>query len=165
MIIWQGFPRQGGKWRCPMGTFHPSSLAGVVWKLEVRQYLCRWSTLVFEFVVLGGPIIAASSGGRGSQYLLPTQVGLFLRGWWLQALQWGVRVIGHGIGGKVSQLKWHCSLKPSRWSKRWWSVVTQSQSCSTSDGSEIQVRWCSVLYGIPYIGYPPPHWLKYLTRY
>jgi hypothetical protein len=27
-------------------------------------------------------------------------------------------VIGHGFGGKVSQLKWHDSLKASRWSKR-----------------------------------------------
>ncbi len=26
-------------------------------------------------------------------------------------------VIGHGIGGKVSQLKWRDSLKASRWSK------------------------------------------------
>ncbi len=27
-------------------------------------------------------------------------------------------VIGHGIGGKVSQLKWQDLLKASRWSKR-----------------------------------------------
>ena len=48
-----------------------------------------------------------------------------------------VRVIGHGIGGKVSQLKWRDSLKVSRWSKRRRSVlVTQSHSQSTSDGSE-----------------------------
>ena len=49
----------------------------------------------------------------------------------------GDTVIGHGIGGKVSQLKWHDSLKASRWSKRRRSVlVTQSHSQSTSDGSE-----------------------------
>jgi hypothetical protein len=33
---------------------------------------------VFEFVVLGGPVVAACSGGIGSQYLLSTQVGLLL---------------------------------------------------------------------------------------
>jgi hypothetical protein len=48
-----------------------------------------------------------------------------------------VIVIGHGIGGKVSQLKWRDSLKASRWSKRRRSVlVTRSHSQSTSDGSE-----------------------------
>jgi len=30
----------------------------------------------------------------------------------------GESVIGHGIGGKVSQLKWRDLLKASRWSKR-----------------------------------------------
>ncbi len=49
----------------------------------------------------------------------------------------GESVIGHGNGGKVSQLKWHDSLKASRWSKRQWSVlVTRSHSQSTSDGLE-----------------------------
>ncbi len=74
-------------------------------------------------------------------------------------------VIGHGIVGKVSQLKWCDLLKASCWSKRWQSVITRSHSPSTSDGSEIQVHWCHVLYGIPYIGYPLPHQLKYLTSY
>jgi hypothetical protein len=50
-----------------------------------------------------------------------------------------VPVIGHGIGRKVSQLKWHNLLKASRWSKRRRSVVTRSYSHSISDGSEIQV--------------------------
>jgi hypothetical protein len=46
-------------------------------------------------------------------------------------------VIGHGIGGKVSQLKWRDSLKASCWSKQRRSVlVTRSHSQSTSDGSE-----------------------------
>jgi hypothetical protein len=46
-------------------------------------------------------------------------------------------VIGHGIGGKVSQLKWCDSLKASCWNKRQQSVlVTRSHSQSTSDGSE-----------------------------
>ncbi len=49
-------------------------------------------------------------------------------------------VIGHGIGGKVSQLKWCDSLKASRWSKRRRSVITRSHSHSMSDGSEIQVH-------------------------
>jgi hypothetical protein len=66
-------------------------------------------------------------------------------------------VIGHGIGGKVSQLKWRDSLKASCWSKRQGSVVTQSHSHSMSDGYEIQVRQRHVLYGIPYVGYPLPH--------
>ncbi len=66
-------------------------------------------------------------------------------------------VIGHGIGRKVSQLKWRDLLKASRWSKQRWSVVTRSHSHSMSDGYEIQVRQRDVLYGIPYIGYPLPH--------
>ncbi len=74
-------------------------------------------------------------------------------------------VIGHGIGGKVSQLKWCDSLKASRWSKRRRPVITQSHCHSTSDGSEIQVHWRHVLYGILYIGYPLPHRLKYLMSY
>ncbi len=44
----------------------------------------------------------------------------------------GESVTGHGIGGKISQLKWHDSLKASRWSKQQRSVVTQSHSHSTS---------------------------------
>ena len=40
-------------------------------------------------------------------------------------------VIGHGIGGKVSQLKWRDSLKASPWSKRRWSVLV-TRSCSQS---------------------------------
>jgi hypothetical protein len=51
----------------------------------------------------------------------------------------GESVIGHGIGRKVSQLKWRDSLKASRWSKQQRSVITQSHSHSTSDGNEIQV--------------------------
>ncbi len=74
-------------------------------------------------------------------------------------------VIGHGIGGKVSQLKWRDLLKASRWSKRWWSVVTRSHSYWTSDVYEIQGSRRHILYGIPYVGYPLPHWLKYLTSY
>ncbi len=77
----------------------------------------------------------------------------------------GESVIGHGIGGKVSLLKWRDSLKANCWSKQRRPVVTQSHSHSTSDGSEIQVRQRHVLYGIPYVGYPPPHRLKYLTNY
>ncbi len=69
----------------------------------------------------------------------------------------GESVIGHGIGGKVSQLKWRDSLKASRRSKRRRSVVTRSHSHSTSNGYEIQVLQCHVLYRIPYVGYPPPH--------
>jgi len=49
----------------------------------------------------------------------------------------GESVIGHGIGGKISQLKWRNSLKASRWRKQRQSVlVTRSHSQSTSDGSE-----------------------------
>jgi hypothetical protein len=69
----------------------------------------------------------------------------------------GESVIGHGIGRKVSQLKWRDSLKASRWSKQQWSVITQSHSHSTSDGYEIQVRQRHALYGIPYVGHPLPH--------
>jgi hypothetical protein len=58
-------------------------------------------------------------------------------------------VIGHGIGGKVYQLKWRNSLKARCWSKQRWSVVTQSHSHSMSDGYEIQVHQHHVLYGIP----------------
>jgi hypothetical protein len=69
----------------------------------------------------------------------------------------GESVIGHGIGGKVSQLKWHDLLKASRWSKQRRSVVPRSHSHSTSDGSEIQVRQRHVLHGIPNVGYPLTH--------
>jgi hypothetical protein len=62
------------------------------------------------------------------------------------------------LAGKLSQLKWHDSLKASCWGKQQRSaLVTQSYSHSTSDGSEIQVHQRQVLEGIPYIGYPPPH--------
>ena len=74
-------------------------------------------------------------------------------------------VIGHGIGGKVSRLKWRDSLKASCWSKQRRSIVTRSHSHSTSDGFEIQVRQRHILYRIPYVGYPPPHQMKYLTSY
>ncbi len=37
------------------------------------------STLVFEFVVLGEPVVAACSGGICGQYQLPTQVGPLLQ--------------------------------------------------------------------------------------
>ena len=68
--------------------------------------------------------------------------------------------------GKLSQLKWHDLLKASRWSKqRWSALVNQSHSHSTSDGSEIQVRQRHVLEGILYVGYQPPHQLKYLASY
>jgi hypothetical protein len=66
-------------------------------------------------------------------------------------------VIGHGIGEKVSQLKWRNLLKASCWSKQRRSVVTRSHSHSTSDGYEIQVHRRHILYGIPYVGYPLPH--------
>jgi hypothetical protein len=69
----------------------------------------------------------------------------------------GESVIGHGIGEKISQLKWRDSLKASRWSKRRRSIVTRSHSHSTSDGSKIQVRQRHVLHRIPYVGYPLPH--------
>jgi hypothetical protein len=55
------------------------------------------------------------------------------------ALDKGVHLIGHGIGGKVPQIKWHNSLKASCWSKRRRSLITRSHSHSTSDGYEIQV--------------------------
>ncbi len=71
---------------------------------------------------------------------LPKTKGFFLHDFTLIALVVGESVIGHGIGGKVSQLKWHNLLKASRWSKQRRSIVTQSHSNSTSDGYEIQVR-------------------------
>ncbi len=82
---------------------------------------------------------------------------VFLHDFTLIASVMGESVIGHGIGGKVSKQKWHNSLKTSHWSKRRWSIVTQSHSHSMSDGSEIQVRRRRILYGIPYVGYPPSH--------
>ena len=88
---------------------------------------------------------------------LPKTKGFFLHDFTLIASVVGESVIGHGIGGKVSQLKWRDLLKASHWSKRRQSIVTQSHSHSTSDGYEIQVRQCHVLYGIPYVGYPLPH--------
>ena len=88
---------------------------------------------------------------------LPKLKGFFPHDFTLIDSVVGESVIGHGIGGKVSQLKWHNSLKASHWSKRRLSVVTRSHSHSTSDGSEIQVRQRHVLDGIPYAGYAPPH--------
>jgi hypothetical protein len=96
---------------------------------------------------------------------LPKTKSSFLHDFTLMASVVGESVIGHGISGKVSQLKWRDLLKASCWSKQQRSVVTQSHSHSMSDGSEIQVRWHHVLYGIPYVGYPPPHRLKYLMSY
>ncbi len=71
---------------------------------------------------------------------LPKIKGFFLHDFNLFASVMGESVIGHGIGGKVSQLKWRDLLKASHWSKQRRSVITQSHSHSTSDGSEIQVR-------------------------
>ncbi len=88
---------------------------------------------------------------------VPKTKGFFLHDFTLIASVVGESVIGHGIGGKVSQLKWHNLLKASRWSKQRRSVITQSHSHSMSDGYEIQVPQRHVLYGIPYIGYPLPH--------
>jgi hypothetical protein len=88
---------------------------------------------------------------------LPKTKGFFPHDFTLIASVVGESVIGHGIGGKVSQLKWRDSLKARRWSKQRRSVVTRSYSHSMSDGSENQVRQRQVLYGIPYVGYPPPH--------
>jgi hypothetical protein len=88
---------------------------------------------------------------------LPKTKGFFPHDFTLIATVVGESVIGHGIGRKVSQLKWRDLLKASRWSKQRRSIVTQCHSHSTSDGSEIQVRQRHVLYGIPYVGYPLPH--------
>ncbi len=71
---------------------------------------------------------------------LPKTKGLFPHDFTLIASVMGESVIGHGIGGKVSQLKWHDLLKASCWSKRRRSVVTRYNSHSMSDGSEIQVH-------------------------
>ncbi len=49
---------------------------------------------------------------------LPKTKGFFPHDFTLIASVVGESVIGHGIGGKVSQLKWRDSLKASRWSKR-----------------------------------------------
>ncbi len=70
---------------------------------------------------------------------LPKTKGFFPHDFTLIASVMGESVKGHGIGGKVSQLKWRKSLKASCWSKRQRSVVTRSHSHSTSDGYEIQV--------------------------
>jgi len=40
-------------------------------------------------------------------------------------------------GGKHIPPKWRDSLKASRWSKRRWSVITQSHNHPTSNGSDI----------------------------
>jgi hypothetical protein len=88
---------------------------------------------------------------------LPKTKGFFPHDFTLIASVVGESVIGHGIGGKVSQLKWCNLLKASRWSKQRQSIVTQSHSHSTSDGYETQVHQRHILYGIPYVGYPLPH--------
>ena len=98
-------------------------------------------------------MIPTHHGGK----FLPKTKGFFLHDFTLIALVVGKSVIGHGIGGKVSQLKWRDLPKASCRSKQQRSIVTRSHSHSTSDGYEIQVRQCHVLYRIPYIGYPLPH--------
>jgi hypothetical protein len=62
---------------------------------------------------------------------LPKTKGFSLHDFTLIASVVGESVIGHGIGGKVSQLKWRNLLKASRWSKQRRSVVTQSHSHPT----------------------------------
>ncbi len=57
---------------------------------------------------------------------LPKTKGIFPHDFTLIASVVVENVIGHGIAGKVSQLKWHDSLKATCWSKRRWSVVTRS---------------------------------------
>jgi hypothetical protein len=49
---------------------------------------------------------------------LPKTKGFFPHDFTLIASVVGESVIGHGIGGKVSQLKWHELLKASRWSRQ-----------------------------------------------
>jgi hypothetical protein len=71
---------------------------------------------------------------------LPKAKGFFLHDFTLIASVVGESVIGHGIGGKVSQLKWCDLLKASCWGKQGRSVVTRSHSHPTTDSSEIQVR-------------------------
>jgi hypothetical protein len=79
---------------------------------------------------------------------LPKTKGFFLHDFTLIASVVGESVIGHGIGGKISQLKWRDSLKASCWSKRRRSVlVTQSHSQSTSDGSEDPLTLTSRIIG------------------
>jgi hypothetical protein len=71
---------------------------------------------------------------------LPKTKGFFLHDFTLIASVVGESVIGHGIAGKVSQLKWRGLLKASCWSKQRWFIITRYHSHSTSDGSEIQER-------------------------
>jgi hypothetical protein len=71
---------------------------------------------------------------------LPKTKGFFPHDFTLIASVVGESVIGHGIGWKLSQLKWHNLLKASCWSKqRPSALIAQSHSHSNSDGSEIQV--------------------------
>ncbi len=49
---------------------------------------------------------------------LPQNEGFFPHDFTLIASVVGESVIGYGMGGKISQLKWRDSLKASRWSKR-----------------------------------------------
>ncbi len=79
---------------------------------------------------------------------LPKTKGFFPHDFTLIASVMGESVIGHDIGGNISQLKWCDLLKASRWSKRWGSVlVTQSHSQSTSDGSEDPLTLTSRIIG------------------
>jgi hypothetical protein len=55
-------------------------------------------------------------------------------------------VTGHGVGGKYIPAKWHDLLKASCWSKQWLSIITQSHNHSTSDGSDIPVRFEATCY-------------------
>jgi hypothetical protein len=71
---------------------------------------------------------------------LPKTKSFFPHDFTLIASVVGESVIGHGIGGKVSQLKWRGLIKASHWSKQQWFIITLSHSHSMSDGSEIQVR-------------------------
>jgi hypothetical protein len=77
---------------------------------------------------------------------LPKLKGFFPHDFTLIASVVGESVIGHGVAGKVSQLKWCDSLKASCWSKQQRStLVTQSHSHSNSDGYQEKVDWvCTV---------------------
>ena len=57
-------------------------------------------------------------------------------------------------GGKHIPAKWRYSLKASRWSKRWQSVITRSHNHPTSDGSDILVRSMTGTTGNFHVEYP-----------
>ncbi len=68
--------------------------------------------------------------------------------------------------GKLSQLKWRDLRKPVAGGSNGGPPSSPDLiATQTSDGFEIQIPQCQVLEGIPYVGYPPPHQLKYPTRY